>query len=88
MVFNAEDAENVEKMTQKDLAAFSRNMKKIRAELKISQVNMAKEAGVCKATWCLLERGRTENVKFQALEMIAYTLGMTVVEMLTEGEEE
>lgn len=69
------------KRTNADVIAI--NMRLIRNHLGLSQEQAAKKAGTSVATWSKLEQAN-ESVQFKALEKIAKTYKITVIDLLTD----
>lgn len=64
-----------------ELKILSKNVKKIRKEMKLSQIEFAAECGISTEILSLIEREAT-NPKLSTLQMIASYTGLTVSELL------
>lgn len=64
---------------------FARNMKRFRTEKKLTQEEVAEGAGLHPNYISSVERGE-RNISIANIERIAYALGVTMPELLTEPE--
>ncbi len=69
-----------------ELIALARNIRKIRKEMRLSQLRFSMEAGISLDILSLIERQRT-NPRLSTLQSIAAYTGKTVAELLTPPEE-
>ena len=70
------------------MSPLARRIRKHRQAAGLTATAAAERAGLHRVAWAELEAGRNDNPKLNTLEKVAGALGVTVAELLTDGDGE